>query len=261
MNALHIVQGGIENGDKRLLERAARLNLNFKSWVAPRSAVPGDDVVVFVAGYGFFATGRVTSEPKPRSDWKNRYGAGLTAIRLIKPAISIATIRRAIPALTWANYPRSITTLAPVVAKRIRALIADRRRTRLPDLDDKALNEANIDELRRVALMSARSVVPRTKREVYYRARSLAIHLYVLFRANGYCEGCGVKAPFRKRDGTPYLEPHHTMRLADDGPDHPARVIGLCPTCHRRAHHSQDAKGFNSNLKKRVMALEAKRAA
>lgn len=261
MSALHIVQGGIENGDKRWLERAARLNLSSRSWIAPRSAVPGDDVVVFVAEYGFFATARTTSESKPRSDWKNRYGAGLTAIRLIKPAISIATIRRAIPALTWANYPRSITTPRPEVAKRIRALIADRRRTRLPDLDDNALNEANIDELRRVALMSARSVAPRTKREVYQRARSLAIHLYVLRRAKGFCEGCGMEAPFRKRDGTPYLEPHHTMRLADDGPDHPARVIALCPTCHRRAHHAKDAKVFNSNLKKRVMALEAKRAA
>lgn len=260
MNALHIVQGDVEN-DKRWLERAAKLHLNSRSWVAPRSAVPGDDVVVFVAGYGFFATGQVTSQPKSLSDWKNRYGAGLTAIRLIKPAISIATIRRAIPALTWANYPRSITTPAPEVAKHIRALITNRRRTRLPDLDDNALHEANIDELRRVALMGAQSVAPRMKREVYFRARSLAIHLYVLRRAEGYCEGCGVEAPFKKRDGTPYLEPHHTMRLADDGPDHPAHVIGLCPTCHRRAHSAKDAKVFNGRLKKRVIALEAKRAA
>lgn len=52
MSTLHIVQGGIENGDKRWLERAARLSLNSRSWVAPRSAVLGDDVVVFLAGYG-----------------------------------------------------------------------------------------------------------------------------------------------------------------------------------------------------------------
>ena len=83
VNALHIVQGGIENGDKRWLERAAKLSLNSRSWVAPRSAVPDDEVVIFVAGYGFFATGRVTSIPKSLSDWKNRYGVGLTAIRLI----------------------------------------------------------------------------------------------------------------------------------------------------------------------------------
>lgn len=261
MNTLHIVQGGIENGDKRWLERAAKLGTNARSWVAPRSAVPGDDVVIFVAGYDFFATGRVTSKPKSLSDWKNRYGVGLTAIRLIKPAISIATIRRAIPALTWANYPRSITTPAPEVAKRIRALVADRRRSRLPDLDDEALHEANIDELRRVAIMGAKLVAPRTKHEVYFRARSLAIHLYVLRRAEGHCEGCRGAAPFRKRDGTPYLEPHHTTRLADDGPDHPAHVIGLCPTCHRRAHYAKDAKIFNRRLKKRAIAIEAGRAA
>ena len=261
MSALHIVQGGIENGDKRWLERAAKLRLNARIWITPKSAVPGDYVVVFIGSYGFFATARVTSDAKPRTDWKNRYGAGLTAIRLIKPAISVATIRRAIPALSWAIYPRSITTPVPAVAKRIRALIANRRRGRLPNLDDEALNEANIDELRRVALLSAQSVAPQMRREVYYRARSLAIHLYVLRRANGYCEGCGVEAPFSKTDGTPYLEPHHTMLLADDGPDHPARVIGLCPNCHRRAHHARNAKAFNSSLKKRAMALEAKRAA
>ncbi len=260
MTMLHIVHGD-EDEDKRWLERAARLKLSTRTWIVPKTAVPGDDVVVFVAGYGFFATARVTSKPKSRSDWKNRYGAGLTAIRLIKPAISVATIRRAIPALTWANYPRAITTPPPRVAKRILALIIDRRRSRLPELDDEALREANMEELRRVALMSARTIAPRTKHEVYYRARSLAIHLYVLRRANGHCEGCGVRAPFAKRDGTPYLEPHHTMRLADDGPDHPARVIGLCPNCHRRAHYAREAKRFNDNLKKRAASLEANRAA
>jgi hypothetical protein len=151
VSTLHIVHGGIENGDKRWRERAAKLKLNARTWIVPRTATPGDLVVVFVGGYGFFATARVTSIPKRRTDWKNRYGAGLTGIRLIRPAISVATNRRAIPSLTWANYPRAITTPPPRVAKRILALIAERRRGRLPELDDKALTEANIDELRRVA--------------------------------------------------------------------------------------------------------------
>jgi 5-methylcytosine-specific restriction protein A len=90
-----------------------------------------------------------------------------------------------------------------------------------------------------------------------YRARSLAIRLYVLRRADGYCEGCTLAAPFRSADGSPFLEAHHTKRLADDGPDHPAKVIGLCPNCHRRAHHAGDALSFNASLIRKLPKLEA----
>ena len=42
--------------------------------------------------------------------------------------------------------------------------------------------------------------------------------------------GCGAEGPFPTRalPERPYLEPHHTDRLSDGGPDHPARVIALC---------------------------------
>src|ERR1035437_4025728 len=94
VNTLHIVQGGVENGDKKLLERAARDKLNLRSWVVPKAVCVGDEVIIYVGGYGLFATARIKSQPKPRTNWANRYGAGLTDIRLIKPAISIATVRR-----------------------------------------------------------------------------------------------------------------------------------------------------------------------
>ena len=202
-----------------------------------------------MGGYGFFATGRITSQPKPRSDWRNRYGARVSTIRLIKPAISLAAIQRSVPELTWANYPRSITTPTPEIAEQVRALIARRRKAGLPeDLDDIALGAANIDELRRVAIMNARATVLK-RRSTIYRVRSIAIHRYVLRRAGLHCEGCSALAPFRKLDGSPYLEPHHTTRLADEGPDHPARVIGLCPNCDRRAHYAEDATVFNDSLR------------
>ncbi|MGH9768021.1 MAG: HNH endonuclease [Blastocatellia bacterium] len=71
------------------------------------------------------------------------------------------------------------------------------------------------------------------------------------------CEGCNDHAPFQKSDGFPYLEPHHTMRLADGGPDHPAHVIAPCPNCHRRAHYAVDAEAFNKSLIKRLSVLES----
>jgi hypothetical protein len=146
------------------------------------------------------------------------------------------------------------TTPSPLMSKENAA--ARRWIPWIPDLDDEALVQANIDELRKAALLSARPSATQKERKLIYRVRSKAIHLYVLSRADGQCEGCHAVAPFRKADGHPYIEPHHTTRLADDGPDHPAKVIGLCPNCHRRAHYSEDAKVFNRSLERKLASLE-----
>ena len=84
-----------------------------------------------------------------------------------------------------------------------------------------------------------------------------AIRQYVLERANGYCEGCNLPAPFMTADGKPYLEPHHIRRLSDGGPDHPRWVAAVCANCHRRAHYSRDAVVFNQTLELAVGRLES----
>jgi hypothetical protein len=255
---LHIVQGDIKV-DKKSLERTAGTHRSIATWIVPKSANIGDDVVVFIGGYGFFATALIKTATESRKDWKKRYGAGLAAIKLISPPISLSAIRRHIPKLLWAKYPRSIHTTSDLIANQVRKIIQDRRKSGIPDLDDRALTGANVDELRRVALLSARKAVPGLQAKTIARARSRAIHLYVVRRADGRCEGCNAKAPFLKVDGFPYLEPHHITRLADEGPDHPAKVIALCPNCHRRAHSSLDKTAFNRYLKKTLKALEPRR--
>jgi hypothetical protein len=235
------------------------MHLDASSWIVPRAVQVGDDVVVYISGFGFFATTRINSPARPRPDWNNRWGARLKDIRLIDPPISIAAIRRHIPQLRWASYPRSITTPAPEIAAQVRFLIGRRRKTGLPDLDDAALEEASLSELRKVALLKAKPLLTPKQRRSIVRIRSRAIHLYVIRRSGGECEGCNEPAPFLKSDGTPYLEPHHTTRVADDGPDHPAKVIGLCPTCHRKAHYSKDRLSFNLLLKKTLTRLEPRR--
>lgn len=58
-----------------------------------------------------------------------------------------------------------------------------------------------------------------------------------LIRANGTCERCLKPAPFsRAKDGTPYLEVHHTIQLAHGGLDTLENVASLCPNCHRDLH-------------------------
>lgn len=60
----------------------------------------------------------------------------------------------------------------------------------------------------------------------------------VLIRANGKCERCKCLAPFvRRTNGTPYLEVHHSVPLADGGEDTVDNAVALCPNCHRQLHH------------------------
>ncbi len=71
--------------------------------------------------------------------------------------------------------------------------------------------------------------------------RNPYVVLEVLERANGKCEKCGKKAPFlRDTDNSPYLEIHHKIPLAENGDDTVENSIGLCPNCHRKAHHGKN---------------------
>ncbi|MCX7109216.1 MAG: HNH endonuclease signature motif containing protein [Proteobacteria bacterium] len=59
-----------------------------------------------------------------------------------------------------------------------------------------------------------------------------------LRRAGGICQQCEEDAPFKKRkDGSPYLETHHKVHLADGGDDTLDNTEALCPNCHRKKHH------------------------
>jgi 5-methylcytosine-specific restriction protein A len=90
-----------------------------------------------------------------------------------------------------------------------------------------------------------------------YYIRSAKVKAYVLKRANGHCEACKKPVPFVRKDGSPYLEPHHIKRVADGGPDHPASVGALCPTRHRLIHHGAQGNELNSQLEVHVAQLEA----
>lgn len=61
----------------------------------------------------------------------------------------------------------------------------------------------------------------------------------VLVRARGRCEYCGAEG-FKTSNGARYLEAHHVISLAEEGPDKPTNVIALCATDHRRAHFGAD---------------------
>jgi 5-methylcytosine-specific restriction protein A len=115
-----------------------------------------------------------------------------------------------------------------------------------------------LDSLRKLALEEAPGVATAKTQRSVVRNRSDAVRVYVLRRANGVCEGCGEPAPFDTVAGRPYLEPHHTRRLADGGPDHPRWVGALCPNCHTRIHYGADGEDFNRRLIERLATLESR---
>jgi hypothetical protein len=118
----------------------------------------------------------------------------------------------------------------------------------------------SIGRLRKRATASYVSKKSPSERRALANSRSKAISAYVLRRAKGVCEGCARNSPFRTSSGRFYLEPHHIRRECDGGPDDPLWVIGLCPSCHSRAHHSEDKSEFNQRLEKIVERKEKRLA-
>jgi len=107
------------------------------------------------------------------------------------------------------------------------------------------------------AALGANSIsVPTRTTGMEYRLRSAAVHRYALLRARGVCECCDCAAPFATGKGVPYLEVHHLLRLADDGPDAPENVAAVCPNCHRALHLSAQRTDLAALLKGRVAQLE-----
>lgn len=148
------------------------------------------------------------------------------------------------------------------------------RRVIIFDLLPAAINEAlipevtdveglsmatDLEDLRSRAYAAARATPEKkTSREALrsWYTRSETVKTYVLARARGVCEGCNAPAPFQKPDGSPYLEPHHTERVSDNGPDHPAWVAALCPNCHRRIHFGSDGTQYNEQIRRRIRMKE-----
>jgi len=93
------------------------------------------------------------------------------------------------------------------------------------------------------------------KSESTQRKRSPDVKAWVLHQAKGVCELCDQKAPFMNQEGTPYLEVHHVVQLADDGPDTTENAVAVCPNCHRALHLAHDRNKLIDNLYLKVSRL------
>lgn len=94
---------------------------------------------------------------------------------------------------------------------------------------------------------SAPSVVAQREALVIVRERSAAVRARVLRRARGICELCG-QPGFVTGDGSIYLETHHVLPLALEGPDHESNMVALCPNDHRQAHYGERREALFEEL-------------
>jgi 5-methylcytosine-specific restriction protein A len=124
--------------------------------------------------------------------------------------------------------------------------------------DDDSPKHDDIFVLRKKAYEASKTglEISTTKSVVSVKKRSKDVRDYVLFRAKGICECCKKAAPFKRKTGEPYLEPHHTHRLADGGPDNPAWVGAVCPNCHREIHFGERGEILNTNLMEFLEKIE-----
>lgn len=84
--------------------------------------------------------------------------------------------------------------------------------------------------------------------------RSSQVRNYILKRAGGSCEWCGLKG-FKTLSGSVYLETHHIQPLSENGSDTVDNVVALCPNHHREAHFGENVVQFRKDLTDRVEKL------
>lgn len=125
-------------------------------------------------------------------------------------------------------FPLTLKNNSPVISKKQLNNIYKRL--------EKEANKMNLQELKKLAQkysskhVSTRRVVS----DLYYR--NIYISEYTKALANGICQLCGKEAPFKDKQGLPYLESHHIKWLSNGGEDSIENTVALCPNCHRKMH-------------------------
>lgn len=88
----------------------------------------------------------------------------------------------------------------------------------------------------------------------YSYKRDPKVRAHVLKRSKGRCEYCGEEG-FQMANGEQFVEAHHIISLAEQGPDTLENVIALCPNHHREAHYGVNAEELEAAFQKKLKTL------
>ena len=213
-------------------------------WSCSAKVRPGDRALVYVTGgAGIVEEWAIESDP-----WKTEkyFRCKVRFVRPIDPPVTIRELRDV--ASDWAPVTQNLRGLHAVhmPSEVYRRILGLRGGGLVPEATlDAELALAVVESMRlgprrrerRLKSAPSEPHTVQTVRTEYRRNPDVIAH--VLWRARGSCERCGASAPFnRRRTGEPYLEVHHTVRLADGGDDTVENAEALCPNCHRQAHYA-----------------------
>lgn len=107
------------------------------------------------------------------------------------------------------------------------------------EMTEQEISTLSDKELARYASIKTINKGPKkTETVVYYRDPYLKQMVKRI--AEGKCQYCGSDAPFIDKQGQPYLEAHHVIRMADGGKDAIENMVAICPNCHRKVHVLED---------------------
>ena len=94
----------------------------------------------------------------------------------------------------------------------------------------------SVEVLKRQVEEESHSQADRRSYEGMIYIRNSKVAAYTKIRAAGICQLCGQPAPFKDKDGEPFLENHHLVWLSRGGTDTIDNTVALCPNCHRTMH-------------------------
>jgi 5-methylcytosine-specific restriction protein A len=112
----------------------------------------------------------------------------------------------------------------------------------LSQTKEKQARKHSDKEVETLAKRQGQTTVGRRKTSVSLHQRSPWVAEHARRRAKGNCELCSIPAPFKRKDGSPYLETHHIEWLANGGADTVENTVALCPNCHRKMHFVNSEK-------------------
>lgn len=119
------------------------------------------------------------------------------------------------------------------------APISEQAKSISHELTEQEISKLTDKELARYTAVKNVNKEPKTAETVVYY-RDPYLKQMVKRIADGKCQYCGKDAPFMDKQGKPYLETHHVIRLADGGEDVIDNVVAICPNCHRKVHVLND---------------------
>ncbi len=182
-------------------------------------------------------------DPPKREDGSPQWWTFLVYAEKVGPYWRIQLRAEVVSALSQVDWIQDLSLLESVLHAELQEQVA------------RAYGDPPRTRRDRLARASRKPSVVQVTRTEFRRNGDVVVE--VMLRANGVCEACGNRAPFvRISDGTPYLEIHHVLPLANNGDDTIENAVALCPNCHRRAHYAGDADMFNALVKRRTAGAQ-----